>query len=103
MDTLETAHWSGIGLSRQKTEDSLIRCPNPYTVTDFQANFDWAVALTLAGTSLNRAMGLPDIYPFVIVEKVRLKLGFIDRIVRSDILTIQDNYSTDQENSKGSH
>jgi hypothetical protein len=34
------------------------------------------------GNALNRALGLPDAYPFVIDEGVRAKLGFIHGLVR---------------------
>lgn len=34
------------------------------------------------GNALNRALGLPDAYPFVIDEGVRTKLGFIHELVR---------------------
>lgn len=34
------------------------------------------------GNALNRALGLPDAYPFVIDEGVRAKLGFIHDLVR---------------------
>ncbi len=34
------------------------------------------------GNALNRALGLPDAYPFVIDEGVRAKLGFVHELVR---------------------
>lgn len=34
------------------------------------------------GNALNRALGLPDAYPFVIDDGVRIKLGFIHELVR---------------------
>ena len=34
------------------------------------------------GNALNRALGLPDAYPFVIDDGVRTKLGFIHELVR---------------------
>jgi len=51
---------------------------------------DWAW-VSLAFNRINRSMGFGDLYPFEIVELVRLKLGFVhDRIERSRIpLTMQ--------------
>lgn len=39
------------------------------------------VPLTVALNNLNRSMGLPDIYPFVLAEPVIAKLGFVHRVV----------------------
>ncbi|MHA7056720.1 zinc-binding metallopeptidase family protein [Aquimarina sp. M1] len=76
LDALETAHFSGIGLmNNEKT--SYVVCPNPYTLTSFEEILDWGVKLTCAGNSLNRSMGLSDIYPFIIPEPVVKKLNFI--------------------------
>ncbi|MFT4023090.1 MAG: putative zinc-binding metallopeptidase [Flavihumibacter sp.] len=38
--------------------------------------------LTFAMNSLNRSMGLPDTYPFVINDVVKNKLAFIHRLIR---------------------
>jgi len=81
LDTLETAHWSGMGLTMCKRGSIPERCPNPYFVENFKEIFDWSVALCIAGNSLNRSMGLPDIYPFVIPDKVYYKLEFIHNLM----------------------
>ncbi len=81
MDTLETGHYSGIGLSRNGNPINPELCPNPYLSESFKEIFSWSVALTAAGNSLNRSMGLPDIYPFVIPGKVFKKLEFIHSLV----------------------
>lgn len=41
---------------------------------------DW-LKLTLAVNSLNRSMGQPDLYPFVLPARVREKLGFIHQLI----------------------
>jgi len=41
---------------------------------------DWA-ELSQAFNRINRSMGLRDLYPFEIVDRVRLKLGFIHDLV----------------------
>lgn len=42
---------------------------------------DW-VPLTVALNGLNRSMGLPDLYPFVLSQPVADKLGFVEKVVR---------------------
>ncbi len=81
MDTLETGHYSGIGLSGPGNSGTPELCPNPYHSDSFAKIFRWSVALTAAGNSLNRSMGLPDIYPFVIPLTVVKKLEFIHSIM----------------------
>jgi hypothetical protein len=39
------------------------------------------VPLTVALNSLNRSMGLPDIYPFVLADRVIEKLRFVHQVV----------------------
>ncbi len=41
---------------------------------------DW-LKLTLAVNSLNRSMGQPDLYPFVLAPQVREKLGFVHQLI----------------------
>ncbi|MFS4482912.1 putative zinc-binding metallopeptidase [Hyunsoonleella sp. 2307UL5-6] len=87
MDTLETANSLGMSFSasntpiQQKITTSV--CPNPYKITDFKVIFDASIALTCAANSLNRSMGLQDIYPFVIPSPVYKKLEFIHNILKN--------------------
>lgn len=85
MDTMETAHHSGIGLSRQENPDTPCKCPNPYLLADFEVIYGWSVELTCAGNNLNRSMGLQDIYPFVIPKPVYEKLSFVHTILKKTI------------------
>ena len=39
------------------------------------------VPLTVALNSLNRSMGLADVYPFVLAERVVAKLNFVHEVV----------------------
>lgn len=50
---------------------------DPYTVTDMAEVIDVGVPVSYAVNSVNRAMGLSDVYPFVISQPVREKLAFI--------------------------
>jgi hypothetical protein len=66
----------------------------PRAVSETQDNFDrilkdW-LPLTYALNSLNRGMGLPDLYPFVLSAPAVEKLRFIHR-------TVQDARQVGQE------
>ncbi|MDO7171200.1 putative zinc-binding metallopeptidase [Mariniflexile sp. AS56] len=86
MDTLETANSFGVSFYPEKeyVKQLLIdRCPNPYLTENFKDIFDASVALTCTANSLNRSMGLPDIYPFVVPIKVIQKLTFIHDLLHN--------------------
>ncbi|MBK8503824.1 MAG: putative zinc-binding metallopeptidase [Saprospiraceae bacterium] len=85
MDTLETAHYLGLSLEShsQASFMNLERVRNPYTTSTFRKIIEDSVALTCAGNSLNRSMGLPDIYPFVWSNSIYTKLEFIHEFVKS--------------------
>ena len=44
-------------------------------------DYRWVIPLTLALNSLNRGMGLPDLYPFVLSERAIQKLRFVHDVV----------------------
>jgi hypothetical protein len=81
IDTLETAHVVGLAVS-PKLPDS------PVAVFDFDPRGQdmnrlveaW-VALTFAVNSLNRSMGLHDLYPFVLGSGAVAKLAFVHKLV----------------------
>ena len=50
---------------------------DPYRAAFMDDVIDQWVPLVFAVNSLNRSMGLADLYPFVISPTVREKLGFI--------------------------
>jgi hypothetical protein len=55
---------------------------DPYAAPDITALIDAWVPLTHAVNSLNRCMGAPDLYPFVLPAPAIAKLGFIHALVR---------------------
>jgi hypothetical protein len=55
---------------------------DPYTETDFDALIAAFLPLTEAVNEINRSMGLPDVYPFVLTPDVIGKLHFVHMIVR---------------------
>jgi hypothetical protein len=86
LDTLQTASAFGIGvqpkLSKEAETFSTTVTQDPYRVDDFSALMEEWVPLSLALNSLNRSMGLQDVYPFVIPPAVAEKLTFIHRVCR---------------------
>ncbi|MBR26535.1 MAG: hypothetical protein CML46_06295 [Rhodobacteraceae bacterium] len=54
-----------------------------YAETDAAALIERACALGLALNHVNRAMGQPDLYPFVLPEPAREKLAFVHRWLRA--------------------
>lgn len=83
MDMVETAHFFGLrvnpteilkGLTAEVTFD-------PYAVEDFETIIQTCVPLSFAVNSINRAMGIPDVYPFVINNTVVKKMKFIHRLL----------------------
>ena len=57
---------------------------DPYRATDMQALVETWLPLTYAVNSLNRSMGQPDLYPFVLPPAVVTKLSFIHGLVGCD-------------------
>lgn len=55
---------------------------DPHCVEDIHRIIDAWLPLTYAVNSINRAMGLPDLYPFVITAAVKEKLAYIHALVR---------------------
>ncbi len=79
MDMVETAYFFGVnvkpigvkkGMKAKVTFD-------PYTIEDFDVIIKTCVPLSFAVNSINRAMGIPDVYPFVITRPVIEKMKFI--------------------------
>lgn len=90
MDTLETANALDMSfthtLNNPVNNTTTERMLNPYEIYDFKVVFDSSIALTCAANSLNRSMGLPDIYPFVIPTPVYNKLTFIHALLYNNYL-----------------
>ena len=85
VDTTETAYSYGIGVkpaSSNKTKLLTAELQNdPFQIKDFEHLISLWIPLTLAVNSLNRSMGQPDLYPFVIAPKVVTKLTFIHDLI----------------------
>jgi hypothetical protein len=83
-DTLETAKAYGLRVKVSKGDDApTVVDAEDVRVDDFeQMAADW-VPLTLALNSLNRSMGMSDLYPFVLTEKALEKLRFVHEVIRA--------------------
>jgi hypothetical protein len=75
LDTLETAHAFGLALGNGLEVRLELSSPE-------QMFEDWA-RLTFALNSINRSMGISDLYPFVLSAGVQRKLAFIHRLLRT--------------------
>lgn len=85
VDTLETADAFGLNVKPRvvRPEDDMnASFVDPYTVANFDEIIDMWLPLTFAMNSLNRSMGLPDLYPFVISQTIKEKLRFIHQVVK---------------------
>lgn len=92
VDTLEMAAAFSISVQPRITRDPDLAADidfDPHRSRDIHTLVDAWLPLTFAVNSLNRAMGQPDLYPFILSTDVIDKLGFIHRIVhvpmRSDV------------------
>ena len=84
-DTLEMAQSFGLSVyptAGGMTPTTGLLTVNPYRSEDMKNIVaDW-LPITFAVNSLNRAMGQPDLYPFVVSEPVVQKLDFIRQLVQ---------------------
>ena len=85
VDTLEMASAFGIRVKPRLVRDETLATDidiDPYdSATGMQGIVDAWLPLTFAMNSLNRAMGNPDLYPFVLSPAVVAKLGFVHDVV----------------------
>jgi hypothetical protein len=85
VDTMETASAFGIAPRRRAgSGPNLADDPNfdPYQETDFSRLIEAWLPLTYAVNSLNRSMGQPDLYPFVLSLGALEKLRFVHDVIR---------------------
>jgi hypothetical protein len=85
IDVLETAWAFRLRVSPGTRHDQqMTSAPDfdPYRAASLEQLIDHWLPLTYAVNSLNRSMGQPDLYPFVLAPAVLSKLGFVYRGVR---------------------
>ncbi|ONG54402.1 hypothetical protein BKE38_10430 [Pseudoroseomonas deserti] len=84
VDTLEMARAFGIGIDPGVDRRDELTAEvdfDPYRATSIEPVMEAWVPLTAAVNSLNRCMGTPDLYPFVLSPAVVAKLAFIQSLV----------------------
>ena len=79
VDTLETAGAFGLKVKPRRARGALAAeiSFDPYRTARMDTLIDAWLPVEFATNSLNRSMGLTDLYPFVLSSKVMEKLGFI--------------------------
>jgi hypothetical protein len=85
VDTLDTAAAFDLGVNPVAGDDPALSSRidfDPYRVDDLDRIVGAWLPLTYAVNSLNRSMGQPDLYPFVLSPVAIRKLGFIHALVR---------------------
>lgn len=85
VDTLEIARAFGLSTQPRLAKGEELGASvefDPYRAAEIGQLVDAWMPLSLALNSLNRAMGQPDLYPFVLSAPVIEKLAFIHRLVR---------------------
>ncbi len=86
IDTVETAVSFGLTLHPSHPDARQLRS-DPIKAADLDTPFDQILAqwlpLTCAVNSLNRSMGLPDLYPFLLSPPVIEKLKFVHEVIRA--------------------
>ncbi len=85
-DTLETAGSLGLRVDPGVDEDGDLSAEvnfDPYRVSGASRLLDAWAPLTVALNMLNRSLGQADLYPFLLPEPVRRKIGFVHDLVRA--------------------
>ena len=85
VDTLETAGAFGLHVTPKLpgTADLSSRVDFDAYRAPLNSLIDAWLPLTFAVNSINRSMGLPDLYPFVLTPAVIVKLGFVHQRIRA--------------------
>ncbi|SMG13510.1 hypothetical protein SAMN05661096_00598 [Marivirga sericea] len=83
MDMVETAYYFGIKTEPKSTNDKMeLNAPlDPYKAPLFDSVLKNFIPLTFAVNSINRSMGVPDVYPFVVSSAVVSKMKFIHQVL----------------------
>jgi len=84
MDSLEMAASFGMRVRPRLDREGVLEAEvdfNPYRATMEDILLAWT-PLTVAMNAMNRSMGTPDLYPFVLSPAATEKLGFIHRIIQ---------------------
>jgi hypothetical protein len=81
VDTLETGRCAGLVVRRNDGSPARVDF-DPYNYPDINEMIDNWLDISFALNNINRSMGQPDIYPFVISPVVKEKLGFVQSLLK---------------------
>jgi hypothetical protein len=85
VDTLEMAGSFGMQIRPSVDANNILSAQvdfDPYTVADFRRVVDAWLPVVFALNSVNRAIGLRDMYPFILAPPTVEKLGFIHALIQ---------------------
>ncbi len=88
VDTLETGSAFGLRIHAMADPSGALNARlnfDPHDTTDVQQLVDAWVPLTFSVNTLNRSMGQPDLYPFVLSPGVVAKLQFVRDLIHGDV------------------
>jgi hypothetical protein len=85
LDTLETAAAFGLSVKPQVAKGTGLAARMDFDPhhAELERVIDAWLPLTFAVNSINRSMGMPDLYPFVLAPAVIVKLAFIHRLIQT--------------------
>ncbi len=86
IDTLDTAYQFGLRIRPRAGQDGNLAASisfDPYNQADFDPILEAWLPTTIAVNSINRSMGIDDLYPFVVSPEVVEKLKVAHLVVRS--------------------
>jgi hypothetical protein len=84
VDTLETAHAFGMAVYPKDHEEMSAAVDfNPYRAADAEQLVSAWIPLSVAINSIQRSMGQPDAYPFILSQPVVGKLDYMHRLIHS--------------------
>lgn len=86
VDTLEMAYAFGMSVSPRVAHAEALEATidtNPYRAGSIADIISAWLPISFAANNLNRTMGQPDLYPFIISQPVVEKLGYIHNLIRT--------------------
>ncbi|MCB0192903.1 MAG: putative zinc-binding peptidase [Anaerolineae bacterium] len=84
-DAIETAQEFGVSVQLQTESEQPTTPITQLYFQPFEHIVDAWLPLTYAINSINRSMGQPDVYPFVLSSKAIEKLSFVHEVIRSNL------------------